>query len=146
MRYLAELGVLRPGFVAAHGIWLDDDDLDILADAGAAVAHVPASNLRLGSGVAQVRPMLERGITVGLATDGANSSDALNMLLAMRLASYLSRAFAGPRERWLTAAETIRSARKAAPIFSGLARGGRIEQGARRSRLSRSSTASTSCR
>ena len=45
--------------------------------------------------------MLDRGINVGLATDGANSSDALNMLLAMRLASYVSRAFATSRDRWL---------------------------------------------
>jgi cytosine/adenosine deaminase-related metal-dependent hydrolase len=128
--YLDRLGLLRPGFVAAHAIWLDGDDLDLLAKAGAAVAHVPASNLRLGSGIAQARPMLDRGITVGLATDGANSSDALNMLLAIRLASYLSRAFAGPRERWLGAAEAVRLATQGGADLLGLSRGGRIEQGA----------------
>jgi 5-methylthioadenosine/S-adenosylhomocysteine deaminase len=128
--YLDRLGMLRPGFVAAHAIWLDDDDLDLLAKAGAAVAHVPASNLRLGSGVAQVRPMLDRGIIVGLATDGANSSDALNMLLAIRLASYLSRAFAAPRARWLGAAEAVRLATQGGADLLGLRRGGRIEQGA----------------
>jgi 5-methylthioadenosine/S-adenosylhomocysteine deaminase len=128
--YLDRLGVLRPGFVAAHGIWLDDDDLDLLAKAGAAIAHVPASNLRLGSGVAQLRPMLDRGMTVGLATDGANSSDAQNMLLAMRLASYLSRAFAVPRDSWLGAAETIRLATVGGADLLGLERGGRVERGA----------------
>jgi 5-methylthioadenosine/S-adenosylhomocysteine deaminase len=122
--------VLRPGFVAAHAVWLDGTDLDILAKAGAGVAHVPASNLRLGSGVAQVRPMLDRGLTVGLATDGANSSDALNMLLAIRLASYLSRAFGGPRDRWLNAAETVRLGTMGGADLLGLPRGGRIEQGA----------------
>jgi 5-methylthioadenosine/S-adenosylhomocysteine deaminase len=130
VQYLDRLGVLRPGFVAAHGIWLDGDDLDLLAKAGAGVAHVPASNLRLGSGVAQVRPMLDRGMTVGLATDGANSSDALNMLLAVRLASYLSRAFAGPRDRWLNAAEAVQLATQGGADLLGLQRGGRIEQGA----------------
>ena len=130
VQYLDRLGVLRPGFVAAHGIWLDDSDLDLLAKAGAGVAHVPASNLRLGSGVARVRPMLERGITVGLATDGANSSDALNMLLAVRLASYLSRAFAGPRDQWLNAAEAVQLATQGGADLLGLQRGGRIEQGA----------------
>jgi cytosine/adenosine deaminase-related metal-dependent hydrolase len=130
VRYLDQLGALRPGFVAAHAIWLDDSDLDLLAKAGAGVAHVPASNLRLGSGVAQVRPMLDRGITVGLATDGANSSDALNMLLAMRLSSYVSRAFAGPRDRWLTAAETVQLGTLGGADLLGLDRGGRIEQGA----------------
>jgi 5-methylthioadenosine/S-adenosylhomocysteine deaminase len=128
--YLDRLGVLRPTFVAAHAIWLDDDDLDLFAKAGAAIAHVPASNLRLGSGVAQVRAMLDRGITVGLATDGANSSDAQNMLLAMRLASYLSRAFAVPRDRWLSAAETVRLATLCGADLLGLEHGGRIEQGA----------------
>jgi cytosine/adenosine deaminase-related metal-dependent hydrolase len=128
--YLDRLGVLRPGFVAAHAIWLDDDDLDLLAAAGAAIAHVPASNLRLGSGVAQVRPMLDRGMTVGLATDGANSSDAQNMLLAMRLASYLSRAFAVPRNSWLGAAEAIRLATVGGADLLGLQRGGRVERGA----------------
>jgi cytosine/adenosine deaminase-related metal-dependent hydrolase len=130
VRYLDRLGVLRPGFVAAHAIWLEDNDLDLLAKSGAGVAHVPASNLRLGSGIAPVRSMLDRGIKVGLATDGANSSDALNMLLAMRLASYLSRAFIGPRDRWLNAAETVRLGTQGGADLLGLRQGGRIEQGA----------------
>jgi cytosine/adenosine deaminase-related metal-dependent hydrolase len=128
--YLDRLGVLRSTFVAAHAIWLDDADLDLLAQAGAGIAHIPASNLRLGAGVAPVRSMLDRGITVGLATDGANSSDALNMLLAMRLASYLSRAFAVPRDRWLGAAETLRLATVGGADLLGLECGGRIEVGA----------------
>jgi 5-methylthioadenosine/S-adenosylhomocysteine deaminase len=130
VRYLDRMGVLRPGFVAAHGIWLDDGDLDLMAKAGAGVAHVPASNLRLGSGIAQVRPMLDRGMTIGLATDGANSSDAQNMLLAVRLASYVSRAFANSRDRWLTAIETVRLATLGGADLLGLKRGGRIERGA----------------
>jgi cytosine/adenosine deaminase-related metal-dependent hydrolase len=86
--------------------------------------------LRLGSGTAHVRPMLERGITVGLATDGANSSDALSMLQAMRLASYVSRAFAEPRERWLGATETLRLATQGGADLLGLPRSGRIAEGA----------------
>lgn len=130
VRYLAERGVLRPGFVAAHGVWLDGGDLDLLAKHECAVAHIPASNFRLGSGVAHVRPMLERGINVGLATDGANSSDALSMLQAMRLASYASRAFAGPREDWLGAAETVRLATQGGADLIGLENAGRIAVGA----------------
>jgi cytosine/adenosine deaminase-related metal-dependent hydrolase len=130
VRYLKDLGVLREGFIAAHAIWLDDADLDLLAENGCAVAHIPASNLRLGSGIARVRPMLQRAITVGLATDGANSSDALSTLQAMRLASYGSRAFAGPREDWLGAAETLRLATQGGADLLGLAGGGRIAVGA----------------
>src|SRR5258708_29122906 len=107
IRYLAEVAMLRPGFVAAHCVWVDEDDLDLLAEHGCSIAHIPASNFRLGSGVAHVRPMLERGINVGLATDGANSSDSLSIVQAMRLASFGARVFAGPREAWLHAAEIV---------------------------------------
>ena len=102
VRYLADFGALRPHFTAAHGVWLDDDDLDLLAAHNCSVAHIPASNYRLGSGVAHVRPMLARGIDVGLATDGANSSNSLSMLQAMRLASFSARIFDRPREEWLS--------------------------------------------
>ena len=115
-RHLANIGLLRPGFVAAHSVWLDDDDLDLLASHKACVAHIPASNYRLGSGIAHVRAMLERGITVGLATDGANSSDALNMFEAMRLASFSSRVFGRPRNDWLSAQETFHAATVAGAI------------------------------
>jgi cytosine/adenosine deaminase-related metal-dependent hydrolase len=127
--HLAELGVLRPGFVAAHSVWLEDSDLDLLAAHGARVAHIPASNYRLGSGIAHVRPMLDRGIPVGLATDGANSSDALNMFEAMRLASFSSRVFGAPREKWLNARETLHAATAAGAAVLGLPNCGRIAKG-----------------
>ena len=130
VRYLADLGMLRPGFTAAHGVWLGDDDLDLLAEHGCSIAHIPASNFRLGSGVAHVRPMLERGINVGLATDGANSSDALSMLQAMRLASFGARIFAGPRKDWLPAVEIVKLATQGGAKLLGLPSCGRIEQGA----------------
>ncbi len=130
VRYLADFGVLRPRFTAAHGVWLDDDDLDLLAAHGCSVAHIPASNYRLGSGVAHVRPMLARGINVGLATDGANSSDSLSMLQAMRLASFSARIFDRPREEWLTSAEVIRLATLGSANILGLEGCGRLEQDA----------------
>lgn len=130
IRYLADLGMLRPQFTAAHSVWIDDDDLDLLAGHGCSVAHIPASNFRLGSGVAHVRPMLARGINVGLATDGANSSDSLSILQAMRLASYGARIFAGSRDTWLRAPEIIRMATQGGAKLLGLKSCGRIEQGA----------------
>jgi 5-methylthioadenosine/S-adenosylhomocysteine deaminase len=130
VRYLNDLGMLRPGFTAAHCVWLDEDDLDLLAEHGCSVAHIPASNFRLGSGIAHVRPMLERGINVGLATDGANSSDSLSMLQAMRLASFGARTFAGSRDGWLKASEIVRLATQGGAKLLGLDDCGRIEQGA----------------
>ncbi|WP_213771772.1 amidohydrolase family protein [Bradyrhizobium sp. dw_78] len=128
--YLADFGMLRPRFTAAHGVWLDDGDLDLLAEHGCSIAHIPASNFRLGSGVAHVRPMLERGINVGLATDGANSSDSLSMLQAMRLASFGARIFTGERDGWLLAGEVIKLATQGGAKLLGLESCGRIEQGA----------------
>ncbi|WP_165645013.1 amidohydrolase family protein, partial [Oharaeibacter diazotrophicus] len=130
VRRLADRGVLSPRFVAAHAVWLDGDDFDLLAAHGCKVAHVPASNLRLGAGVAALRPMLERGIPVGLATDGANSSDALSMPQAIRLASAVSRIFDGPREDWLGAREVLTLATAGGADLLGLPAAGRIAPGA----------------
>lgn len=130
VQYLADLGVLRPQFTAAHGVWLDEADLDLLAARGCSIAHIPASNFRLGSGIAHVRPMLERGINVGLATDGANSSDSLSMLRAMRLASFGARIFTASRDDWLTSAEIVRLATLGSTKLLGLAQCGRMERGA----------------
>lgn len=129
VQYLAGLDMLSPTFTAAHGVWLSHDDLDLLAANGCSVAHIPASNFRLGSGVAHIRPMLDRGINVGLATDGANSSDALSMLQAIRLASYGARAIAGGRGEWLRADEVLRLATEGGSKILGLS-GGQIVPGA----------------
>ncbi|HJR02502.1 MAG TPA: amidohydrolase [Methylomirabilota bacterium] len=101
---LADHRVLGPGFVGAHSVWLDDDDLRMLADAGAAVAHNPGSNLRLGVGIAPVREMLERGLAVGLGTDGSTCADNQNLFEALRIASVISTLrFPHETARWLDA-------------------------------------------
>ena len=105
VRRLADHGVLGPGFVGAHGVWLTDDDLRMLADAGAAVAHNPGSNLRLGCGIAPVREMLDRGLAVGLGTDGSVCADNQNLFEALRIASVVSTIrFPHETARWLDAA------------------------------------------
>ena len=105
--HLDELGVVGPDFTAAHGVWLDDDDIRRLADKGATVAHNPTSNLRLGVGVARTRAMIDAGLNVGIGTDASSCSDGLNMFEAMRLANYLSRIDAPDPARWLTAEQTL---------------------------------------
>jgi guanine deaminase len=108
---LAALGMLGPGFVGAHGVWLTGDDMTRLGDAGAAIAHNPASNLRLGSGIAAVREMLDRGVTVALGTDGSMSSDNQNLFEAMRLAGLVGNIrFPHDPEQWLEAADVWRMA------------------------------------
>ncbi|HJU23192.1 MAG TPA: amidohydrolase family protein, partial [Casimicrobiaceae bacterium] len=77
--HLAKLDLLSPRFSAAHGIWIDDDDIAQLADAGATLVHNPMSNLRLGSGVAPARAVLDAKLTLGIGTDASNTSDGQNM-------------------------------------------------------------------
>lgn len=108
--HLDTLGLLGPHLSAAHAIWLDRDDLGRLADNGASVVHAPVSNMRFGSGLAHLRPMLDRGINVGVATDAANSSDQLNMFEATRLAALISRVQTPDFELWLGADEVLRMA------------------------------------
>jgi len=85
--HLDDLKFLSPRFTGAHCIWLETDDLKRLSDRGAHVAHNPASNLRLGSGIAPAREMLDLGIEIGIGTDGSASSDNQNRFEAMRTAS-----------------------------------------------------------
>jgi guanine deaminase len=102
-RYLDDLGILNPRFVAAHAVWIDDDDIRRLADAGASVAHNPGCNARLGSGIAPLREMLAAGINIGIGTDSCTCSDNLNMFEALRTGSFLFRLREADPERWPTA-------------------------------------------
>ena len=95
---LASLGVFDGPVLAAHSIWLDDADMDLLAEYGVAVAHCPGSNGKLGSGVAKLPQLLARGIRVGLGTDGPASNDDLHLWDEMRLAAILARATAADPE------------------------------------------------
>ena len=105
--HLAELGVLGPDFTAAHAIWIDADDIARLADAGATVAHNPGSNLRLGAGIAPSRDMLDRGLALGIGTDGSTCSDHQNMFEAMRMASLVSRIRSPDPARWISAQKAL---------------------------------------
>lgn len=125
-----DLGLLGERFTAAHGVWLDDDDMRRLADRGASVAHNPGSNLRLGSGLAAVRRMLEAGINVAVGSDGSNSSDNQNMFEAMRLTAYVSRIMTRDTRAWVSAAEAFRMTTLGGARAMGLAgRTGRIAPG-----------------
>jgi 5-methylthioadenosine/S-adenosylhomocysteine deaminase len=103
---LAAHDVLGGRVLAAHCVHLDEGDLDLWQEYDVAVAHCPASNAKLASGVAPVRAMLDRGIRVGLGTDGPASNDGLDLLADLRLAAALAR-LAGRSATALTAAEAF---------------------------------------
>src|SRR3954471_12170921 len=103
---LAAHDVLGGRVLAAHCVHMDDGDLELWQEYDVAVAHCPASNAKLASGVARVRDMLDLGIRVGLGTDGPASNDGLDLLADLRLATCLAR-LAGHSATALTATEAI---------------------------------------
>ena len=94
-RYLESLGFWGPRTLAAHGVWLDAADMQILAKRKVAVSHNPESNMKLASGTAKIPAMRKLGITVALGTDGAASNNDLDMFEAMRQAAFLHKLTTG---------------------------------------------------
>ena len=89
--HLNDLEFLGPELSCAHAVWLTDEDLELLAQAGATVCHNASSNLRLKSGIAPVNAMLARGVNVAVGTDSVAINDDDDMLQEMRLVSKLHR-------------------------------------------------------
>lgn len=89
LRYCADLGLVTDRTTFTHGVVFDDEELDLLAASGACVVHCPRSNMKLSSGIARVPAMLAKGIPVALGTDGAASSNNLNMFQEMATAALL---------------------------------------------------------
>jgi 5-methylthioadenosine/S-adenosylhomocysteine deaminase len=106
--YLDSLGISGAHVMLAHCIHLDDEEMEMLARTQTNVAHCPSSNLKLGSGIARVAEMLERGVSVSLGADGAACNNRLDMFIEMRTAALLQKALHGPEV--LPAARALRMA------------------------------------
>ncbi|MUV89162.1 amidohydrolase family protein [Halapricum sp. CBA1109] len=91
LEYARDLGLLEPEDFLAHGVHVDDSEVELLAETGAGVVHCPASNMKLASGMAPVQAMLDAGVSVGLGTDGAASNNDLDMFGEMRDAAMLGK-------------------------------------------------------
>jgi len=107
IRYVHEEGFLSHRSHIVHGIWLDDADMDLIAEAGAVVAHNPISNLRLGSGVMPFRRLRSRGISICLGTDESIADDAVNMWAVAKLTGLVHNISDADYERWPTASEVL---------------------------------------
>src|SRR3954465_7389223 len=81
--YLQQIGFWGPRIVAAHGVWMTDEDIALLAQHEVGISHNPESNMKLASGTAPVTKYLKAGVAVGLGTDGAASNNDLDMFEAM---------------------------------------------------------------
>jgi cytosine/adenosine deaminase-related metal-dependent hydrolase len=106
VKHMERLGLLSPRLSCAHTLWIEEDDIALLAERGATVVHNPESNLKVGAGFMPLPAMRRHGLRVALGTDGASTNDNLVLHEAMRLAVILHR----PKEvraRWARAEDAL---------------------------------------
>jgi guanine deaminase len=116
---LDRLGFLKPKTSLIHGVWLSALDVDLIARSGTSVQHNPLSNLKLGSGVAHVRKLLDAGVNVSLGSDGCGSIETLSLQPNVAAAALLS-TLRGEPESWLSAAEAFRAATIGGAVALGI--------------------------
>ena len=126
--YFDRAGILRPGTVAAHCVYVSESDMRLMAERGVTAVTNPASNLKLGNGVAPVPDLLRAGVNVALGTDGAASNNALNLFRELNLVTLLHKGLRGdPTE--LPASQGLRMATENGARALGWEKLGRIEAG-----------------
>ena len=89
--YLEKIGFLGPDVVAAHCVWLSENEIEIIKKHGVKVSHNPCSNMKLASGIAPVSKLIEKGICVSIGTDGASSNNNLDLIEELKTASLLQK-------------------------------------------------------
>jgi len=95
--YFDHLGILQSNTCLAHCIWLNDDEIAVMRERNACVLHCPSSNLKLGSGIADIPGYLHQGIRVSLGADGAPCNNRLDMFAEMHLAALIQKPGYGPK-------------------------------------------------
>lgn len=110
VEHMKSLGVLTPKTTLIHAVWVTDNDIELISEAGSSVVHNPISNLKLGSGIAPIRKMLDFGINIGIGTDNNNGNDTANMFEAIKVAALLHKVSHFDYDRWVGASEVIRMA------------------------------------
>lgn len=90
-KFLKEVNFFSVPILAAHCIYLDESDMEILAENNVGVTHNPLSNMKLGSGIANISKMIDKGINVGLGTDGVASNNNLDLFEEAKIAAYLQK-------------------------------------------------------
>ncbi len=95
LQRLADIGILGPNFIAAHCVHLEPKEIEMLAEYGCHVAHCPASNLKLASGIAPIFELMQKKVNIGIGTDGPASNNRLDMFAEMRLAALLAKGASG---------------------------------------------------
>lgn len=94
--YLKKVGLLNKNLILVHCIWLNDEEISEIKESNTKIVHCPSSNLKLASGVAKIPELLNLGIDVGLAADGAPCNNNLDIFTEMRLSSLIQKVRLGP--------------------------------------------------
>ncbi len=125
--YLEKVGWLNEHVWLAHGIHFSEEEINRLGAARVGVAHCPNSNMRLGSGIAKVRTLLDAGSPVSIALDGSASNDSSNMLAEVRQAMLLARLAGGAKN--MTVLDALKMATKGGAACLGRQDVGTLEPG-----------------
>jgi 5-methylthioadenosine/S-adenosylhomocysteine deaminase len=110
VKYANKMGVLTERAQVIHSIWVDEDDIDLLAASGCSVAHNPVSNLKIGSGIMPFRRIVDAGINVGLGTDEASVDDGVNYWTTLKVTGLIHNVGDSDYRRWPTPHEILRAA------------------------------------
>lgn len=129
-RYFYDLGIFAMPTTAAHCVWLEDDDFDILRENGVTVAACPVSNLKLASGFARVDKMIRSGMKVAIGTDSAASNNNLNLFKEIHLFSILYKCTSG-NPAVITPKQTLSAATLAGAQAQGRGDSGTLKTGAK---------------
>ena len=130
VQYTEEIGMLSERMNIIHAVWVNNVDLDIIAEYGACVAHNPISNLRLGSGIMPLRQMLDRNIPVCLGVDEAIADDSVNMWSVMKSAATIHNLSDWDYSKWPSASEVLLAATKNGGLAMREPKLGELEVGA----------------
>lgn len=107
VKHISDLGFLTDRLTIIHGVWMDDEDMELIGNAGASVAHNPVSNLKLGSGIMPLRKQLDHGVNVVLGTDGMSSNDGYSMFETLKFTALLQKVVDSDYRTWRSSKDVL---------------------------------------
>ncbi|MHC1550601.1 amidohydrolase family protein [Phyllobacterium sp. K27] len=105
--YMRDLGVMSRNTTIAHSVWVSQNDMEIMGDAGCSIAHNAISNQKLGAGIAPIRRLMNAGVAIGLGTDGVSSNDTARIFDVMRVAGLIHSVSGPDHDQWIRADEIL---------------------------------------
>jgi 5-methylthioadenosine/S-adenosylhomocysteine deaminase len=130
VKYLSDMGIFDVPATAAHCVWVEPSDMEILAEKGVTVASCPVSNLKLASGVCDLPELMRHGVNVAIGTDSVASNNSLNFIEEMKFFALLSKErFEDPT--LITPLQTLTAATRTGFLSQGRPDSGSIEEGMR---------------